>query len=643
MRSDVLLVGDGGFADLPAALRSARPGDVIELAPGHHDGEVVVDKPVELRPQQGPGTVTLSSSTGNTLMLLADATVRELVIIGNAWGAAAVEVTGPIAPKLVECEVRAPSHIGIRVRANAKPEVLDCRIGPALHGLRVESAGGEYWGCVFTDTGLDSITAAVGSDFTVADCRFTRQGGHAVVAQRGAVIMLHKNDFEGGPVAAIKVSGGRAEVWESTVHGGAGPAFEIEHGVLRADRTRVESVGGEGVLISGGQVLFAATRFTGTHGPAVWMMAGRARFDECEAIDSDRDGFLVVGGQAEFVRCVAHNNAGQGFSLLQRVSLTDCSSFGNGSPDEVGQTGLFPRTSTGAGVRRVGPNGYRTISEAVEAAEAGDVIEIEPGEYREGVGSNKALDLRAVGEPVRVICENDFVLSLGGDVTAAGIAFTGAVWLTNGITAVFENCEFGGPTVSSGRGGAVTFQNCHLRAELTVAGKLTMSGCTMSESTGLRVMHEECVADISDCTFDGITDSAFFLSDGRTTITDVTVRGATSGLHLYNGTLTATGLTITDTVRHGIEIYGGMGDFSGAVITGSGREGVLLQGGVTTFEQCQAVGGAEAGFQIVFGTTTLTRCVAKDNQREGFRQNDKANATIVDCDSTGNGSPDTYL
>ncbi len=515
-KREVLLVGKGGFADVAAALRSARPGDVVELSPGEYDGEVVVDVPIELRPKMGRGTVTLSAGTGNTLMLLADVTVRDLTIVGRAWGAAAVEVAGPVAPRIVDCEVRAPGHTGIRVRSGARPEVSSCRIGPALHGLRVESAGGEYRRCEFTDTALESVIAAAGAEPRVADSRFVRQGGHAAVAVgQETVLSLHGNDFEGGPVASIRASdGGRIVVTDATFHDGGGPALEVDDdGVLHANRIRIAGTGSEGVLVSGGEGRFTACRFTGTHGPAVWMTGGRARFEDCEAIDADRAGFLVVGGVAEFVRCVAHNNAGQGFSLLSEVTLTECSSFGNGQPDDVGQRRLEP---VGAAVDAVGPRAVieiapgeheegsnkpvelraagkpnrkralpqnsgrlvrvgnvQALKQAIEKAVAGDVIEIAPGNYRrvDGLRIQREVEVRAAEGPgtVQLAVSRPIVVSAAAtlrDVRIIANFVPGLIVRKEGSAVLVEHCEIisnEGATVEIADGASPTFRECEIK------------------------------------------------------------------------------------------------------------------------------------------------------------------------------------
>ncbi len=620
----------GTAAELAAALRSAYPGDVIELARGVYDGEVVVDKPVELRGQPG---ATLTAGTGNTLMLLADATIRDLTIIGNAWGAAAVEVSGA-APRIIGCEVRAPGHIGIRVRGGARPIVEETRIGPALHGLCVESAGGTYDHCVFTDTTLESVIAALGADPLLTDCGFEQQGGHAVVAvDRATSITLRYNDIEAGPVAAVRASGGRITVLDTTVHGGAGAALEVDDdGTLRADRVRVENAGAEGVLVGGGQALITSCRFTGTHGPAVWMTDGRARFEGCEAIDSDQDGFLVVGGEAEFVRCVAHNNAGQGFALLQQVTITRCSSFGNGRPDGVGQQAVELSSGARGTLRTVGVSGYRTVQAALDAAADGDVIELEPGEYVETLGIDKAVEVRPSGKPgsAKLISTEGEVLGLGAGVTLRDLIVSGTLIAPDNALVALEGCELIGGPFYTGTGGGLTFRDCQVRMPVTASGALSMTGCTVTGARGVTVMYEECVVEIRDCRFEDVGDTAVSINNGRVTMTNVTVLRSRSGVGVYDGSLDASGLTVTGTERHGIEVHGGINTFSECVITGSGAHGVAVYGGMNSFEQCRSVGGKANGFEIFRSTTTLTRCTATDNLDRDFFFYDSAGVTIAE-------------
>ncbi|WP_394615824.1 right-handed parallel beta-helix repeat-containing protein [Lentzea sp. JNUCC 0626] len=625
--------------DLRALLRSAHHGDVIELPPGRYEGEFVVDSRIELRAQDGPGTVTLFCATGTTLMLLAEATVRDLTIIGNAWGHAAVEVSGPVRPKIDNCVLSAPGHTAVRARGGARPEVLECRIGPAAHGVRGE-AGGEFWQCEFTDVALASVVAAFGAHFDVANSRFVRQGGHAVVVEKGAMLSLRDNDFECGPVTAIS-SSGRLDLSDCTVHGGDGTALEIEDGLLRADRVRVDGVGGEGVLVSGGEGLLRSCRFTGTHGPAVWMMGGRARFERCEAIDSDRDGFLVVAGKAEFDRCVAHNNAGKGFSLLQKVSLDSCESYGNGVRDDLSRPAAVSLSPDGEVLRLVGPDGYRSVQEAVSAAAPGEVVEIEPGRYPENVRVDVAIELRAMAQSgsAALAATEKYVLSLTGDATLRGLALSGDVWVSSGTSVTFENCDLTDGTLHSGPGSALVFRDCRLSSEVIAGGALTMNHCTMTGAHGVRVAHEDSVATIHDCRFVDV-EKAIVLARGRSDIAEVSVHGGCGALEVYEGVHEISRLTVDGVTGTGIEIFHGTGTFTDCAVTGAGGPGVMVMGGTMTFERCQTLNGTLAGFELAGGTSTLTRCVAKDNAREGFVQYGETPATLVECESTGNGRAD---
>ncbi|ONI85358.1 hypothetical protein ALI144C_13785 [Actinosynnema sp. ALI-1.44] len=663
----VLLVGGDGYADVGSALRFARSGDVIEIAPGTYDGEVVIDKAVEVRPSEGAGTVTLTAATGNTLMVLADAAIHDLSLVGSGWDWAAIEVAGRnVYPSISNCDIRAPHSVGIRVRGGADPLVADCRIGPAAHGLRVEAAAGFYERCAFFDVALESVIAMAGATPTVLNSAFTGPGRQAAVAtDRDTVLTLSECEIAGGSVTAT--GNGSVTITDSVIHGG-GPALEItDDGVLHAHKVRIIGTAPEGILISGGDGVFTECRITGTQGPAVWMTAGKARFEHCEAIDSDRAGFLVVGGAAEFLECVAHNNADQGFSFYTAVELTRCSSYGNGRPDGVGVASPDPlavperntprppalrakppapqprppvpkakpsSTRRQDTVRRVGTDGYPTISAAIDAARAGDTIEIEPGTYTEdSITVEKPLTICAAGEPGSVHLRHSpgIPLQLTANATVRGIAVSNEASRAkiaridgDGVEAVFDQCTFSG----SGSLGVLVMDGA----------RATFTRCDVHGS-GVEVMEDRSTADLRDCTITNATDAALTVHSGsRMELTNVLVRGGNKGLMLSGGTVAATGLTIADTRAEGIQVHGGTGVFTDCETVGAMANGVWIADGTAEFEHCTAIGSRQSGFSVSGGTATFTRCTAKDNRSMGFKTLDKA--TFVACRSLDNGDED---
>ncbi|ALG12143.1 right-handed parallel beta-helix repeat-containing protein [Kibdelosporangium phytohabitans] len=516
----VLLVGVKGYADVGSALRFARPGDVIEIAPGTYDGEVVVDKAVEVRPKRGAGTVTLTAATGNTLMVLADATVRDLTVVGSGWNWAAVEVVGQgVNPKISNCDIRAPHSVGVRVRGGASPAVADCRIGPASQGLRVEAAKGFYKRCTFSDVLVGSVIAKTGASPTVLNCAFDGPGRQAAVAtDHGTVLTLGECEIAGGSVTATE--GGHVAIADCAIHGG-GPALEIaDGGVLHARNIRIAGTSPEGILISGGNGVFTDCRITGTHGPAVWMTDGEARFERCEAIDSDRAGFLVVGGAGEFLGCVAHNNADQGFSIYTAVELTECGSYGNGRPDDVGSrnsgfgvsggTATFAKCAaednrsrgfeafaetTSTACRSVDndlegeidahPDGpaqhvvrvrtYAQLKQAFHNASPGDTVELEPGMYRcvDQIRIPAGVEVRpaaASADSVRLIAKRNHPVVISDAATLRDITvhaeYQTAVTITGaGNSALLDGCKItakGGIAVKVVKGATPTLRDCRI-------------------------------------------------------------------------------------------------------------------------------------------------------------------------------------
>ena len=71
-----------GAGPLQAAVDAAAPGDVLRLAPGEHQGPVVIDKPLTLEGE--PGALLKGNGQGSVVMVTAaDVTVRGLRIEGS--------------------------------------------------------------------------------------------------------------------------------------------------------------------------------------------------------------------------------------------------------------------------------------------------------------------------------------------------------------------------------------------------------------------------------------------------------------------------------------------------------------------------------------------------------------------------------
>ena len=106
---------------LALAIAGAAPGDILSLAPGHHDGPVLLDRPVTL---DGHGAAVIEGDgTGSVITITgADVTVRGLEIRGSGSSHETIDA-------------------GVQIRRSAvRALVEDNRILENLHGVDVHGA-----------------------------------------------------------------------------------------------------------------------------------------------------------------------------------------------------------------------------------------------------------------------------------------------------------------------------------------------------------------------------------------------------------------------------------------------------------------------------------------------------------------------
>ena len=111
-------VAPGGLAE---ALAGATPGEVLVLAPGLHEGPVLLDRPLTLRGE--PGATIDGGGTGSVIVISApDVTVRGLTVQGSGSDGSAIDS-------------------GIRVLEGAERALIeDNRLIGNLHGVDVHGA-----------------------------------------------------------------------------------------------------------------------------------------------------------------------------------------------------------------------------------------------------------------------------------------------------------------------------------------------------------------------------------------------------------------------------------------------------------------------------------------------------------------------
>ncbi|MEY9862979.1 Holliday junction resolvasome RuvABC ATP-dependent DNA helicase subunit [Catenulispora sp. GAS73] len=269
------------YPTIAGALRQARDGALVSIAPGTYPERVVLDRVVTLAAEQAPGSVRLEGGPeGSTLIVDADAVqLSGLVLVGASEQAPAVEVRRGEAA-LDDCEVGGTAWTAVLAHAAGTLAVRGCRIANRTGAGIVVTSGGAnvVERTVIEDVGSSAIVVAESGRLTVQGCTITRPAGNGIVAN----------------------GHGRVVVEDCEVTGCAKPALAVEH-----------SAGARlaGVTVSGGDVLdlYVATRgevevtgcrFTGSAGQAVHVAEGSAPvLTDCVVADAAR-GAIHVTGQA---------------------------------------------------------------------------------------------------------------------------------------------------------------------------------------------------------------------------------------------------------------------------------------------------------------------------------------------------------
>ncbi|WP_327233299.1 right-handed parallel beta-helix repeat-containing protein [Streptomyces sp. NBC_01317] len=256
--------GRGAFRRIGDAVRAARPGDLVVVAPGSYPEAVVLDRSVTLAADGAPGSVTLAAPPGDGPALTVtgrDCAVRGLTVRGADAADPAVSVTPGGGLVLEDCVV--------------------------LDG-RVEVQGAE-----------DEPPATEG-DFT--------EGTESAEDDAGVTaLLLRRCRLEGARLAGLRLAGAvRAQL----------------------DDTAIGAVEGTGVVLSGAARLAAVRlRLDGTTGSGV-RLRGRARLRLTDSVlhRAGRSGLLLEDGSeatAEEVRIDAPGSAGVHLTGAARAELTD--------------------------------------------------------------------------------------------------------------------------------------------------------------------------------------------------------------------------------------------------------------------------------------------------------------------------------
>ena len=318
-RERVARSGWGAHQSIAAALRAAPDGAVISITPGLYRESLLLDRPVSLVAEQGPGTVTLVGTHGVVLRLSAVSGGIEGLTVQGERGQPAVLVDGG-AMSVRGCEVTG-GHL--EVVADAAPEITDCVVhdsggygfrlsgtGAArIHGGSVRAVAGDGVS-VLGDaraevTGLSvegcrghGIRVSGGARGVFTDCAVTGSGKAGVLVEASAVPA-----FRG-----CRIEGGKADgVWLHCATPAARDAADAPDATVPADPADSSDPAGSAETAAD----------AGTATPRSEIL-----FDHCEIADCAGAGIVAdAGARAVFRTCRVHDVAGSGLASSGFASI----------------------------------------------------------------------------------------------------------------------------------------------------------------------------------------------------------------------------------------------------------------------------------------------------------------------------------
>ncbi|MFF3497928.1 right-handed parallel beta-helix repeat-containing protein [Streptomyces sp. NPDC003247] len=293
----------GCHASIADAVRAARSGALITVAPGRYSDPLVLTDVVTIVAAEGRGSVELAPRSGTAVTATAEAVkLTGLVIRGGDGELPAVDVPdGQL--ELDDCEISAVAWTAVLARGGG---------ALAMRDSRVTNAAGA--GVVVTGE----------AESVVEDCRLEDLAASGVVIGERGNPLIRRCTVRDAAGNGVFVNGeGRGSIEDCDISATAKPGIALEDSsATRVLRTRVHGVGGVGIHISSrNRVLVedCAVEDPAGHGltasgdaePVVRRLrvtgAGqqglrlgdksRGRYEDCEVRDAGGAG-LWVGGNA---------------------------------------------------------------------------------------------------------------------------------------------------------------------------------------------------------------------------------------------------------------------------------------------------------------------------------------------------------
>ncbi|GAA2680059.1 right-handed parallel beta-helix repeat-containing protein [Streptomyces lunalinharesii] len=569
--------GRGAHRTIAQALSAAADGDEIRLAPGAYRERVLLDRSVSLLPEQGTGTVRLTTPEPGL-------PVVELAAPHAVLNGIVVEGADPARPAVV--------------MLSGSAELTDCQIS----GGRIEVAGSAS---ALLRTSRIHRAALAGVHLTTSgpvvleQCTIEDIDGTGVVVDGQAAATLTETEVRRVTGSGLRVRGEARAAFRDCDTVGAGRnglLVEERASVLLLD-CRLRDTAGDGVQVTG------SSPRVGPDHERPGAAEGGVVLVGCEVLRTGGDGVAVSRDADVLLRdCQVRHTAGSGVTAAEDcgVEVVDC------QVSRPGGSGLF------AGARaRLSVRGTSVRGSAANGVLAMDSAQLQLAESALADCAFTAVHLggqaRATLETIRV-----------GPTPEHGVRATDQAELS----------LLGGRTVDCAMSGL------HLEAEATatVDGLTVLrgrSGVTTTSSGDLL---------LADCDIRRVERAGMSLSRGSTAILRncrITETG-TAGLVIEGGSnATVENCTVRDTQGSGL-VVGGDADptVTDTTVAGSGKNGLYVdERGRGTFEGCTISSTGFPAVHVGSGAKPVLRGLRVQHTDQDLDLADGAEPTIEDCTS----------
>ncbi|WP_326553459.1 right-handed parallel beta-helix repeat-containing protein [Micromonospora sp. NBC_01813] len=297
------------------ALRAARPGALITVAPGQYDERLTVTTVVTITATEGRGSVRLSTTTGPVVRVLGEAVkLSGLILLGQDKESSTLEVLrGQV--ETDDCEVSGAGWTAVLAADRGAVAMRGCRVvNPEGAGVvDTSGAGSVLEDCVIEHIGTSALVIAERGDPTVRRCvlRDARGNGICVNGQGRGLIEDCEVSATDKPAIALEQQATtrirRTAVRDTTVGIYVTSKSRVtltdcqisdtrSHGVILGDVTdpyvdgvRVDRAGGYGICV---------------------VEQARGTFTGCEVTEPQLDGLLVKGAAGPVLTDLAVRRAG---------------------------------------------------------------------------------------------------------------------------------------------------------------------------------------------------------------------------------------------------------------------------------------------------------------------------------------------